>query len=486
MGTLITFVIYFGIFALIALTAVKRPAVAMGGMMCMFGLEQWAQSRASFFFDHQLLTNVLMASVLAWAVIARPIKGLPLVRPFPSVGWWIVGIYAYSLVTLFWVGDLSASLAPIKSALPYILTVVGMMPLVAADLRDLRAALLMTLVVGAPLLAMFWLDTNWAGRSIVLDSEAAGGSMISNHGNPLAVASLAGWVALVAALMHFRGAARVWVALRWLVVVSAFIVLFRSGSRGQLIALVLCGVACWPISRPVKDVAGFALAVGGLVMFLGIAAVAFSMYAGQDARWKVDSMVDSWQGGRLGTAMVLLSAWGAASPFNWVFGLGSSASFDPMILGQYPHLVLAEVLGELGVVGLTILLAIWGLTARNIWHLARRLAPWGEERGLTAVIAALFLFETILTFKQGSLLGNYFCFGFAMIIGRLEVVTRPYAAAAGGARGFAVVGADDGYGEFNGDKYADAGDPGEPWADEVLPDGSIYIPPTEYATSDHR
>ena len=215
MSNLITFGIYFGVFAVIALTVLRRPAVAMGGMMCMFGLEQWAQSRSSFFFIHQELTNVLMASMLLWGVLARPIKGLPVLRPFPKVAWWVIGLYAFAALSMFWVPEFSLSLKQFKAALPYLLAVGCLMPLVVGDLADLRAGLLMALAVGTPILAMLFFDTRWVGRTVVFDEGAAFGSIRGNTGNPLAVASLAGWVAVTAALMNFRGAARALQVVRW-------------------------------------------------------------------------------------------------------------------------------------------------------------------------------------------------------------------------------------------------------------------------------
>ena len=164
--------------------------------------------------------------------------------------------------------------------------------------------------------------------------------------------------------------------------------------------------------------------------------------------------------------MVVLREWASGSPFTWIFGLGSSASFSDTLLGGYPHLVAAEALAELGVIGFSLLMTIWVLTAKNLWKLGRRLAEFPEERGLVAVLGALFLFELVLTFKQGSLLGNYFSFGFAMMIGRLEIVTRPYDAYRTG--GFPVLPA-EADGEYASDGYGDPGygDPayGE-WAED--------------------
>ena len=470
MSTLLTFAIYFGVFAFIALAVLRRPAVAMGGLMCMFGLEQWAQSRAGFFYEHQQLTNFLMASVLAWAVIMRPIKGLPLVRPFPKVGWAILGLYAYAAFSLLWVSDLSASIGAYKAAGPYIIVAVGLMPLVAGDMQDFRAAMRIVVVIGSPLLLMLLQFTTWAGRSIVFDEGATLGNVQSGVGNPLAVASLSGWVALIAALMHFGGAPKIWQVLRWGVVIVSFAVLFKSESRGQLIALVAAGVVCWPISRPVKDVTSFFLAVVGLVAFLAIAFFAFQLYGEKSGRWDVTNMAGVWQQSRMGMAGILLGAYAAASPLTWLVGLGSSASYDPLLVGGYPHLVVAEVLGELGLVGLSLLLTAWYLAGISALRLVRRMKPWREERGLVAVMVALFLYELILTFKQGSMLTSYYCFGYAMVLGRLEVVTRSYDAAPPPAMPYG----EEVHGEF--DEYG----PHEEWA-EHDPELAGYLPEPEYA-----
>ena len=126
----------------------------------------------------------------------------------------------------------------------------------------------------------------------------------------------------------------------------------------------------------------------------------------------------TWSNSRFNTSTIVLQAWAESGPVAWLVGMGSSSSFA--ILGIYPHLVLAETLAELGVLGFALL---WGLVIAAYMRYFRLHALTkadAEYRGVCAAAAALFMFEIIVSFKQGSLLGAPTAFGFAIILGRLN------------------------------------------------------------------
>ena len=217
-----TFAIYFGMLALVGLLVLRRPSVALGAFMCTYGLEQWAQSRDSFFFVNNTLTNVLTTCVLLWALVVRQIKGQSAVTGgFPQVFWIIVALFGWSLISLIWTPDGTQGLSIWISRVPYILATVLIMPLVVRDTDDLKAAFQMTLLLGGVVLVLLAFDSAWVGRQIVLRQGAAIGSVMGDRGNPLATASLAGWVTLIAVLMNFRGAGRFWQLLRWPLALSS-------------------------------------------------------------------------------------------------------------------------------------------------------------------------------------------------------------------------------------------------------------------------
>ena len=82
------------------------------------------------------------------------------------------------------------------------------MPLLIRTPGELKSALLVTMAVGGLILLMLVLDPRWDSRSVVLTQGAQVGSIVGNRGNPLATASLAGYVGVCALLLNFRGAGR--------------------------------------------------------------------------------------------------------------------------------------------------------------------------------------------------------------------------------------------------------------------------------------
>ena len=424
-----TLLIYSGILGFVVLAILRRPAVALGAFMCTYGLEQWAQSKSGFFYENMALTNYVTTAVLIWALLVRQVKGIEARPAVPPVLVAVVALFAWSLVTAGWSIAPGRGLGIWKDKAPYLLATVGLMPLVVAGFRDLRAGILMTATLGTLLLLMLLLDTNWQGRQVVLNQGSAIGSIKSDKGNPLAIASLAGWISIIALLANFRGIGRLWVWARYPVVVLGLIVAIKSGSRGQLFALVAAGLLFLPMSRRIKNIPGFVGTAATAVVMLMAATFVFDAMVGEGSqRWNLAAMQSTWTGSRLGTAGILLAAWYDAGPAHWLVGLGTSASFDPQLLDGYPHLVMFEVLGELGLIGFVLLWAVTILAFKATRDLYRHARHDDEARGLVAIAGALFLFEVILSFKQGSMLGSPFAFGFAVLLGRLATLADQRAA----------------------------------------------------------
>lgn len=236
---------------------------------------------------------------------------------------------------------------------------------------------------------------------------------------------MAGMVALVAILGNPWPTSKIWQVLRWGVVALCLILVVRAGARGQLLGVLIVTVACWPISRRIKNFSQVLLMfviIGFLTAIIGFGLQEFwgkqsSYYAG-GSRWSEQAMQGAMSG-RLEQAFHLVRLW-YGSPETLLFGLGNSASFDPHVLGMYPHFVPLEVLAEEGLVGFVTLLLILTLTLRNIVRSYRRIEDMPVERTILAVLAAIFFYAFLLALKQGSLLGNLELFMFGIIIGKYE------------------------------------------------------------------
>jgi hypothetical protein len=270
------------------------------------------------------------------------------------------------------------------------------------------------------------LNSNWAGRMIIFERGATIGAKGMERGNPLAIATLGGEVALAAWLMNFKGAARFWQIFRYAVIGAGFALTVKASSRGQTMAFGLAALTFLPYSRRFKsftDFLGiaFTACVGAMIVIFVFDYITKNESTAfiPEERWGMAGFVKDFQEGRINTSIVLLNRWLSEGPVRWVVGLGSSASFDPTILEFYCHVVVAEVLAELGIIGFIILWLTPIYAYQNLKELWSYVRDDPEERGMIAALGAIFFFEVILSFKQGSLLGSATCFGTAAIIGRV-------------------------------------------------------------------
>jgi hypothetical protein len=129
-------------------------------------------------------------------------------------------------------------------------------------------------------------------------------------------------------------------------------------------------------------------------------------------------MVADMVGPRFGTSLNVLQRCAEGGPIVWLIGFGNSGSFNKEVNGWYPEVVPAEVLGELGLFGFGIYVAIVAITLAQIPRVYRLVKPYDYERGLFSSLAAIFVFELLQTLKGGSLLTNTSFFIFAILLTR--------------------------------------------------------------------
>jgi len=409
-----------GAYAVIAggllITLWKYPGVALAGVLCMFGLEQWGQATTTFFAQHHTATNYLIGGILLLALIAQGMKhGFSLFSGYPTVGWLILALFLYAFASTQWAPRPGISMDLWTARWPYLVSMIVLSPLLINRSRDLRASNIGLLVIGGLLVVLLLFFVKWDHRRIVLDHEL---------GNPLAVSSMAGMIVLIAVLTDPWPASKLWFPLKWILVALCLALIVRSATRGQLLATFVVCVGCWPISRRIAKFRQFAV-LGSIVCFLGLATgramQEFSsqqVYGGSGDRWSEHSAQEDISG-RLANAIHLVSL-AFESPDTMLIGLGNSAAYDPRLLGIYPHFVPFEVLAEEGLIG-------FGLYALILFHVLastvralRLVSDRPRERLLLGGLVGLCLFTLLLSFKQGSLLLNLEPFMLAIILGRYE------------------------------------------------------------------
>jgi hypothetical protein len=413
--------------AALGLLAIWRPGVGLAAMLCLFGFKQWCQATSPFLAEHRTLPNFAMALVLCLALLSKAFRGGGLVWKYPKAGMLTLALFAIAGLSWFWCISPFAFEFQWSLSWPYVLTLVVLAPLIATSDRELRDAFIATLTFGAVLLIPLAFTVNWSGRTIAFSASSYGafGQRI-DVGNPLAVAQMAGYVAIIGTLLNFRGIGRLWQVLRWGVVALGTFVILKSESRGQFFCVLVAICAFLPASRRPKDLLGLISITVGVIIFGFVVGILYSIYAAGYSRWSAGEMFDAVQQGRLARCADVLRYW-LEHPGYWLFGYGNSGSFAPEVHGMYPEVVPVEILVEEGLFGFSIFLAILGITTRTMWKTYRLVADSPYHRGIYAVLGSLAVYEFLLLFKQGNLVGYVHFFMFAILIGRFAQSIRAQA-----------------------------------------------------------
>jgi len=300
------------------------------------------------------------------------------------------------------------------------------------SLDDLRTAMLGLAVLGGALMVTLLVFGEWGARGLVV-----AGSVYERETNPLAIAGLAGCVtgaALFVPVRRFR-----WLAwpLRLAIVGVCLVVIVRSGSRGQLVAasisLLPMLLVAYRASRFRGLLAiGIAVAVCGMAIYYG----ASEFIHAYDARWS-ESLAARDAVGRWQMALKLLHVW-SQSGAHIVVGLGNSASFDPSLVGYYPHNVPLEVLGEEGLIGIVMYLYVLWLACSGLLRARKMVKSQPQMRSLIAAVGTAFVFTFLISLKEGNMVGSAYFFLFAILLGRLPELVRAAQKAAARAGGRAA------------------------------------------------
>ncbi len=404
---------YIAMVAAMVLAIYRAPVTAMAPIMCMFGFEQWAEALIPFFSRNNVLNNLLLGVLVLFALTLMLWRGRNLSLNYTKTGVVVFLLLAYSLLSLLWSPRTEGGMMIWSDRVPYIVTILILGPLLITKFVDLRHSCWSVLLFGSPLVVMILTLVNWEGRGVVL-----AGSDYS--GNPLAVSQMAGYVALAAIFLPRVKNVSVFGLLRWGLVVLCMMVIVKSGSRGQFFGVLLVSAFFLLFASPSKGLRGAFSGTIGLGVLLVAGGWAFTNFA-ETSRWDADEIVSASEG-RWQPAVTLLKE-AYSSPETFVFGLGNSASFE--ILGYYPHVVPAEILGEEGVVGFILYLIIIFFALRSLIR-AYNLVKFDElQRGALLTLGGWFCYELFLSFKQGSMLGtSLLLFLFAIILTKYEDMAR--------------------------------------------------------------
>jgi len=399
------------------IAAWKRPPVAVALLLCMFGIEQYAQSVSPFFVQHPIVINAVVAFAVLIALLKKHWKTRLHRIYYGDVGLAVIILFAYAAISTLWSPIPDVSLKYYLGATPYLVLFVVVAPLIIVATKDMYEMLEALVVIGALVSFVLLFFTEWEGRGVVL----AGNEDADWHtANPLAASEMAGYMGLAAAFLPLPARYMQWDVARWALVLLAIALAIKTGSRGQTVFL-LVSLAVFYVMRTKFTVKGLVSVLLPAILVAFIFQYAIDLYWADSDRWG-DEMVGHALEARTSMAAQLLHSWWRGGGFTFLFGLGNTASFDPNIAGFYPHVVPLEILAEEGLVGFLVFIVITYLVGRSFLKVMDLKSPKHSEIAL--LLGALFLYALLLSFKQGSLVGGPSLFLFAALTGRWYLISK--------------------------------------------------------------
>ncbi len=411
-----------------------KPQWAILPIVLMFPLEQLLQVYIPLLRNYQSLINYAVGFLALFALLSRFFRREPVTTGYINRGTYaLFGLYALCWIGLLWSPSRDAALEMLKFSFPYYGLMVVIAPLLVPRLDDFRPVLTGIMFVGGIIALLILINPEasyYAGRLTLDVSQYAG--QRGGRGNPLALAEMGGTMALVAMLIR-SDRSRVWLTvLRLAAFTLGMALAIGSGSRGQVLAALAIGVVFFPVARKVANPQQFLTTALGLgVIGIGVVAV-FRYFVGEQnqARWDPTLLVDNLSE-RFARISELLTAW-ISNPLAWVFGLGTNAYSSIRTDSNYVHNMMAEALGEFGILGFCILIALLWATyrsCRGLWQDARE-EP--DRRATAAIVGALSFYAFLLAQKQGSFVGSPFAFLYWVIACRIAFFeqSQPQAVAA--------------------------------------------------------
>lgn len=407
--------IYAALLLSLLLGTLYRPAVGLATLACIQVLDFWGQMSSPWLAENGKFTNLCMVGLIVMGIMraqqfkSAKVHGIPWVQVLVICFWVEAGI------SLYWSPAFKEGIGEWGKYWPYMVLHAGLAPLLIRRPVDLQHGLSSVLLLGAILAVVVDIFVRWDGRFVVSFYNPN-----EKFWNALAFAQVAGYVTIAAVLLNHQKN-WFWMLLKGVAIAGSVILVVKSGTRGQFVLMAALPIVFLPISRPLGSMKTYVSGVLLVVCLASASIFAYDSFTHKDERWSSGRVQSDWEL-RVMMANKLLDHWLKGSdgdPTVLLLGLGNSASFSQRINGFYPHMMVPEILGEEGLLGLGLFfLTVWMAirTTQSAYGLAK---DDPVQRGILATLAASFTFAFILSFKQGSM-ASYSAelFSFAILIER--------------------------------------------------------------------
>jgi hypothetical protein len=415
-------------FFIACLFGIGYPAIAACLCLGLFPIKQLLQASSGFFRDSltgSQLINFLIGGVALVAVGRRVVAKSDQFRGYVTSSFILTMLlYVWGVVTCWWSLASAEGFASFTTNIPYIALYLLILPTLVVTIDDwsrVSAVWLITNTIVAGLILANPEFTSWAGR-LVLNLGVAGLKITKT--NPLEIGA-AGGVCIILGLLYQSASGKTFIlVIRFIAVLLGTALVVRSGSRGQFLFAIISAIAAYPIARKVKDIRRLAVAAIGLAILLALILflaekVRTSGTSDEERRWTSEGF-ESGSNVRAGNMLLLLGQF-ASSPMNWVTGLGYQSYYALDSTQEYSHCISVDALAELGLVGATLFLAVFGRAAWLMKQCLDRIEDDPVRRSGLGCLAGILLFYFLLANKQGNLAGSSALFCFVLILERVHV-----------------------------------------------------------------
>jgi hypothetical protein len=388
-----------------------KPRWAMVFILVLYPLEQLLTTASPFFSTNTKFLNIVVGGLAVLGAGSALFAGRRPLRGYFNALWWMtILLYLYSILGIAFAPEPESGIEHLIGAIPYLGLLLVFPALLVNDLEDFRRLLVPLMIVGATIIVLILLSpktTMFGGRLGI--ENTAGGRDGPEILNPLATAGLGGTIVIFGMLYRPVHAAGFINLVRVGAIAIGLVIALLSGSRGQLLGALFCGIVMFPFARQVKNMVQFITvsASAGLGLVFVMLVINFATTRDAAERWSGAALTEG-VGTRQQMMAVMLGEW-INNPAALVQGLGTS-SFDyywTISDAPYVHNMPVQILTEHGLIGFAILSVIMFLGYRMSVTLLRIYRDDPRQLSTAAVLIAFCLYQFLLSLKQG----NFFMTG---------------------------------------------------------------------------